>query len=62
MGTINEDGQILDAEVIVPLHPEFDKIGLNAVKNSPRWNPVISHNRQISSAFRQTITFLQSGY
>lgn len=61
-GTVNEDGQIIDAEVTVPLHPEFDKIALNAVKNSPRWIPAVSHNRKVYDKMRLTVTFLQSGY
>jgi antitoxin component YwqK of YwqJK toxin-antitoxin module len=61
-GTVNEDGQVIDAEVTVPLHPEFDKIALNALKKSPKWIPAESHNRHIYYYFTQTVTFLQSGY
>ncbi|MEO9145014.1 MAG: energy transducer TonB [Ginsengibacter sp.] len=59
---VNEDGQIINAEVTVPLHPEFDKIALEAVKNSPKWLPAISQNRKVYSKLRETVTFLQSGY
>ena len=59
---VNEDGRVINAEVTVPLHPEFDKIALNAVKNSPQWIPAISHNRKVYYNLRQTVTFLQSGY
>lgn len=56
-GTINEEGKVIDAEVTVPLHPAFDKIALDAVKNSPIWIPAVSHNRNVYYHFRQLVTF-----
>lgn len=61
-GIINEDGQVLNAEVSVPLHPEFDKIALNAVNKSPKWIPAISHNRRVYFYFRQLVTFTQETF
>ncbi|MEO5783321.1 MAG: energy transducer TonB [Ginsengibacter sp.] len=61
-GTINEDGKVIDAEVSVPLHPEFDKIALNAVKKSPKWIPAISHNRRVYSHFTQLVKFNQETF
>jgi len=56
---IDEDGRIVDAFVALPLHPEFDKIALSAIKRSPRWQPAISHNRKVKSYRTQPITFAQ---
>ncbi len=61
--TLNEEGEVIDAEVIVPLHPEFDKIALNAIKKSPKWQPAVSHNRKVYSTIKQTVSYSQSvGY
>lgn len=61
-GTINEDGKVIDAEGAVPLHPEFDRIALNAIKKSPPWIPAVSHNRKVYYSFRQQVTFGQITY
>ncbi len=61
-GIINEDGKVLNAEVSVPLQPEFDKIALNAVNKSPKWIPAISHNRRVYFYFRQLVTFTQETF
>ncbi len=55
--TIDEEGKIQDIEVLIPLHDPFDKIAVDAIKNSPPWIPAKSHNRNIKSNFKQSITF-----
>ncbi len=61
--TVDEEGKVIDAEVAVPLHPDFDKIALNGLKKSPKWEPAVSHNRKIYSTIRQTVNYSQSvGY
>ena len=57
--TINEDGQLINAEVTVPFHPEFDKVALEAVKDCPAWVPAVSHNRKVCFTFSDTIWFSQ---
>jgi TonB family protein len=54
---INEEGKIQNAEVTVPLHPEFDRIALEAIKKSPNWIPAKMHNRNIVYKNRQSVSF-----
>jgi hypothetical protein len=56
---VDEEGLIQDAEVTGSLHPDFDKIALEAIKNSPKWIPAIDHNRKIKAYRRQPVTFAQ---
>ena len=56
---VDEEGTIQDAEVTGSLHPDFDKLGLAAIKNSPKWIPAIDHNRKIKAYRRQPVTFAQ---
>jgi hypothetical protein len=58
--TLDENGKVIDAEVSLPFHPEFDKIALSIVKNSPAWIPATAHNRKVKAYRRQPITFAQS--
>lgn len=58
-GTINEEGKVIDAEVTVPVHPDFDKAVLQPVLNSPSWQPCIEHNRKVCSTFRESVSFEQ---
>ena len=55
--TVNEEGDIEDAYVSVPFARDFDDIALKAIKNSPKWDPEIKHNRAVKSTIRQTVTF-----
>lgn len=57
--TIDENGKVLDAEVSMPFHEEFDKIALKIIKNSPQWLPATAHNRKVKAYRRQPITFSQ---
>jgi antitoxin component YwqK of YwqJK toxin-antitoxin module len=56
---VNEAGRMEDAYLEIPIHPEFDRIVLNAIKNSPKWKPAISHNRKVKSYFVQPFSFEQ---
>jgi outer membrane biosynthesis protein TonB len=56
---VDEEGTIQDAEVTGSLHPDFDKVALEAIKNSPKWIPAIDHNRKIKAYRRQPVTFAQ---
>jgi antitoxin component YwqK of YwqJK toxin-antitoxin module len=56
---IDEEGNVVDAFVSMPFHPDFDKIALNAVTSSPKWQPAVSHNRKVKFYQRQPITFAQ---
>lgn len=58
--TINEEGHIINVEVPIPLHPEFDKIAVKAVTGSPMWIPAIDHNRKIYYHFTQSVSFSES--
>ncbi|MEO6540277.1 MAG: energy transducer TonB, partial [Ferruginibacter sp.] len=57
--TIDEDGNITDAYVDVPVSPAFDAQALKVINKSPAWLPAIDHNRRIKSFHKQAITFGQ---
>jgi antitoxin component YwqK of YwqJK toxin-antitoxin module len=57
---IDENGKVIDAEVFMPFHEEFDRIALKIIKNSPAWLPAIEYNRKVKAYRRQPITFTQS--
>jgi TonB family protein len=60
--TIDEEGNITDAYVSVPVHSKFDDEALRVFKRSPKWAPAISHNRRVKHYIRQPITFGQYDY
>lgn len=56
--TINEEGKIENAEVVVPIEEVFDKALLDAIhQNTIDFKPAISHNRKIKTTFRQRAVF-----
>jgi TonB family protein len=57
--TIDEEGNISDAYVSVPVHPKFDEEALRVFKRSPQWVPAIANNRHVKHYIRQPITFGQ---
>jgi TonB family protein len=58
---INEEGNVENAFVDAPFSPEFDKLALNTIKNSPKWKPAIEHNRRVKARLKQPITYMQTG-
>lgn len=56
---VDENGKVVDAEVVTPFHPTFDKIALDVVRKSPDWLPAIQNHRRVVSFFRQPVTFRQ---
>lgn len=54
---VNENGQIIDAEIFLPFHNSFDKIALSTIRNSPKWLPEISHNRAVKVQKVQPVAF-----
>ena len=58
--TINELGNIEDAEVVIPFHPIIDAEALRVIKQSPKWLPAISHNRKVKSEFPFVVRFSQN--
>jgi TonB family protein len=57
--TVDENGNMTDVEINTPLYPAFDEIALKAVRNSPKWQPAIQHNRRVKYRFKQAIIFSQ---
>ncbi|HET6994203.1 MAG TPA: TonB family protein [Chitinophagaceae bacterium] len=57
--TVNEQGKVEDEEVVIPFHPEFDRIALSVIHNSPAWTPRVAHNRKVKTLIRQPVTFQQ---
>ncbi len=57
--TIDEEGNISDAYVSVPVHPKFDDEALRVLNKSPKWIPAIAYNRYVKFFIRQSITFGQ---
>jgi hypothetical protein len=58
--TIDEDGKVMDAEVVVPFYPAFDKIALDAIRRSPNWIPAMDHHRKVKGYIRQSLTFTET--
>lgn len=58
-GTINDEGKVIDVEVTAPLYPPFDKISMAALKDSPSWQPAISHNRKVYDTVTLPVHFGQ---
>lgn len=57
--TIDEDGQVTNVEVVIPFYPAFDKIAVEAVRDSPKWIPAFQHNRNVRHEIRQPVIFSQ---
>lgn len=57
--TIDEDGNVTDANLLAPFHPAFDDIALKMLAKSPKWIPAIQHNRRVKYRFKQQVTFQQ---
>ncbi len=57
--TVNEDGKVENAYVSTPFHPEFDKIALRVINQSPKWQPAMQNTRRIKYRFTQNVTFQQ---
>jgi len=58
---INEEGQVEEAFASSPFHPAFDKIALDIIRASPKWNPAMdAHNRKVKAYRRQPVTFVQT--
>jgi antitoxin component YwqK of YwqJK toxin-antitoxin module len=57
--TVDEEGNIQNAEISGSFQRDFDRIALETIKKSPKWLPAIDHNRRVSDYKRQPITFRQ---
>jgi antitoxin component YwqK of YwqJK toxin-antitoxin module len=57
--TVDEDGNVVNPYVTIPFYPQFDKIALDVIRKSPKWQPAIAHHRQVQSIFRQPVIFSQ---
>jgi TonB family protein len=56
---VDEEGRVGNVNVYSSFHPEFDKIAVKIIQNSPKWKPAVQHNRKIKAYRRQPITFQQ---
>ena len=59
---INENGDVVDPEIVIPFNPAFDAIALDVIKKSPTWKPAKSHNRYIETIRRQPVTFSEEDF
>jgi hypothetical protein len=57
--TVDEDGNVIEAEASTPFYPAFDRIAENVVRKSPKWLPAINHNRRVKDRFTQAVIFQQ---
>lgn len=57
---IDEEGNVTEPFVELPVHPDFDKIAISIFKRSPKWIPAIRHNRTVKQYIRQGVTFEQN--
>jgi len=55
--TIDRLGNVINPKVIVPLHPDFDKVVMDLVKFSPKWHPGKLHNRHVTTRYTQAVSF-----
>jgi protein TonB len=55
---IDTSGNVTDVKVPKPLNPELDKIAINIILQSPRWQPAVQYNRKVKAYRRQPMTFL----
>ncbi len=55
----HDNGKLTDVYVSNSAFPEFEKLALRAIRQSPRWEPAISHNRRMPDHFRQPVVFSQ---
>lgn len=58
-GTVDEDGNVVDVFISTPFFPTFDKIALDVIRRSPKWDPAIEHNRRVPYYFLQPVIFHQ---
>ncbi|OQP59885.1 hypothetical protein A3860_35835 [Niastella vici] len=56
---IDEEGNVTDATVSTPFFPAFDKIALEVIRKSPKWEPAVSHNRKLRYKIKQPVAFTQ---
>lgn len=56
---VDEEGNLFDPYVSIPLHKVFDGMALDIFKKSPKWVPAIKHNRAVRFYASQPITLLQ---
>ena len=57
--TVDEDGNVINPYVSIPFYPPFDKIALDVIRKSPKWQPAIEHHRRVQATFRQPVIFSQ---
>ena len=55
--TVNEDGMVENVYASTPFSEKFDRIAVQAIKDSPQWYSAIDHNRAIKSTFDQVVQF-----
>ena len=56
---ISEDGSVTDVQINTPLYPAFDNIALKVIKQSPKWQPAVQHNRHVKYRVLQPVYFSQ---
>lgn len=56
---VDEDGNIIYPYVSIPFYPPFDKVALDVVRKSPKWQPAIEHHRRVQTTFQQAVVFNQ---
>ncbi|MGC4035988.1 MAG: hypothetical protein QM764_08495 [Chitinophagaceae bacterium] len=56
---VDEQGNLINPELEIPLQSSFDNLALRGLKKSPKWLPAIDHNRKVKFGVRQPFTFTQ---
>ena len=54
------DGSLQDIKLLQSVDPSLDKIAVDIIKNSPKWNHAVQYNRPVKAYRRQPITFTQA--
>jgi len=56
---VDEEGAVKDVFITVPFDEAFNDIVIRTIRNSPKWQPALSHNRRVAFQHRQIVNFQQ---
>lgn len=54
---VNSDGSVVEAKIIASVDPDLDRVALEIIKASPRWDHAVQFNRPVKAYRKQPITF-----
>ena len=57
---VDPEGKVTDVKALNSIDPDIDRIALNIIKQSPRWEPAVQYNRGVYAYRRQPLTFAKA--